>query len=150
MQRARGFNLIEVVVALGLFSFALVAILVLLPVGLNLNRESQDETFTVDALSALAGDRLATPLALPSKSYRLPALSGTNGVSTVLYLNDRYAVTNRAAALYRVDATFTAPASGSLSPWLMHCRISWPAAAPLPRGSLETLTALPQVAPLIP
>jgi prepilin-type N-terminal cleavage/methylation domain-containing protein len=49
-----GFSLIEVVIALGIISFALVAVIGLLPTGLNSQRQAVDQAFGAQALNAVA------------------------------------------------------------------------------------------------
>jgi uncharacterized protein (TIGR02598 family) len=46
MRKSQGFSLIEVTLAIGIVAFALIAILGLVPVGLNSGRESIDSTHT--------------------------------------------------------------------------------------------------------
>lgn len=147
MKISRGFSLVEVVIAMGIFSFAIVVIISLLPAGMNLDRKSEDESYAVNALSAIIGDRIATPLGVQSKIYQLPALSQSNAVST-LYLNENYGLTNQTAALYKVEVTYLTPSSGSLSPHLLYCRVTWPATGTSSRGYLETIAAVPQISPL--
>jgi hypothetical protein len=142
-----GFSLVEVVIAIGVFAVSAVVIVALLPIGLNINRESHDETFAVSALSEIFADRLATPLSSVSRTYSLPALTGSNLTQT-LYLNDHYAPADKASALYKVETTLIAPAQNSLAPWLMYCRVSWPAPATVPTGHLEMMKAISQVTPI--
>lgn len=68
----RGFSLVEVVMALGLVSFVLIAILGLFSVGLRGTQESEE---TIDA-SNLAAEMLGKRLASPTSD--LPALDGQN------------------------------------------------------------------------
>lgn len=49
-----GFSLIEVVIALGIISFALVAVIGLLPTGLNSQRQGVNQAFGVQALNDVA------------------------------------------------------------------------------------------------
>ena len=49
-----GFSLIEVVIALGIISFALVAVIGLLPTGLNSQRQAVDQAFGAQALNDVA------------------------------------------------------------------------------------------------
>lgn len=52
---SRGFSLIEVTIALGIVAFAVVAILGLLPTGLNTLRHSMDETIQAQILQTISG-----------------------------------------------------------------------------------------------
>jgi uncharacterized protein (TIGR02598 family) len=55
-SRQSAFSLIEVVIALGIAAFALIAILASLPIGLMLNRDSSDELHASNLLTMLAAD----------------------------------------------------------------------------------------------
>lgn len=71
-RRREGFSLVEVVLALGLVGFVIIAILGLFSVGLRGTRESE---VTIDA-SNLAAVMLSKRLASPTSD--LPALNGRN------------------------------------------------------------------------
>ncbi len=58
-----GFSLVEVTLALGLVSFAVVTVLALLPAGLTSIRESIDETVRTQISQQIASDVLQTPFA---------------------------------------------------------------------------------------
>ena len=51
LPRQRGFSLIEVVMALGIIGFSLVALIGLLPVGLNTQKKSSEEARAVQVLA---------------------------------------------------------------------------------------------------
>lgn len=51
-----GFSLVEVAIALGIFSFALVALLALLPVVMQTSRDSLDRAVSTQIATAVAGD----------------------------------------------------------------------------------------------
>jgi len=73
LSRLRGFSLVEIVLAIGIVSFAMVAILGLVPVGLNTYRDAMN--FSVESAIAqrLAGDiqrtEFANQPATPSVFY---------------------------------------------------------------------------------
>jgi type II secretory pathway pseudopilin PulG len=67
-----GFSLVEVVLALGIVSFALVAILGLFSVGLRGTQESEQTIDAANLGAAMLGRRLASP------TTDLPALAGQN------------------------------------------------------------------------
>lgn len=145
-SRSRAFSLIEVVLALGLAAFAIVVIVGLLPVGLKLTSESEDESRAVNILSAVIADRQATPLDLPSHPYTLPALdSAVEGFFGVKD-NEEYAGTDLANSRFRVDYRVTPPPANSLNPWLIWLRVSWPAqgASSASRQTLEKVVAFSQ------
>lgn len=143
----RAFSLVEVVIALGLFSFAIISILALLPVGLGINRDSKDESFAVNAMSAVINDRLASPSGSASLIYGIPALTSSTGFTNTLYLNQEYVATNQAAATYKVITSLTPNATNSLMPYLLRCQLSWPPSAVTPKGHVESVAAIPNVRP---
>ncbi len=61
------FSLVEVTLALGLTSFCLVAIFGLLPVGLNNNKNSIQQTAASAIISAVVSDLYATPVTTPAR-----------------------------------------------------------------------------------
>ncbi|MDD5350116.1 MAG: type II secretion system protein [Chthoniobacteraceae bacterium] len=76
------FTLVEVVVALGIFSFALVAIVGLFFVGINTNKESSDQIQAANLASLLISTRRALP-ASPIADFALPPLTAaTSGSGT--------------------------------------------------------------------
>lgn len=78
MRERGGFSLVEVVLALGLVSFVLIAVLGLFSVGLRGTQESEE---TIDA-SNLAAEMLGKRLASPTND--LPALNGQSfGLPTI-------------------------------------------------------------------
>lgn len=84
MKCQRGFSLVEVALALGLVSFALVTLLALLPVGLRTNRTSVEEIRATCLLSMLEADlRNSDPTTNGGKSLmlglRLPYAVDVNG-----------------------------------------------------------------------
>ncbi len=56
--KLEGFSLIEVVVALGIVSFAVIAILGLIPTGLNTLKDSNGETVRAQIVRSIAGSAL--------------------------------------------------------------------------------------------
>lgn len=145
MRSTQGFSLIEVVLALGIFAFAVVLIFGLVPVGLNLNRESQEESFAINAMSAIIVDRMSSPREQDSAIYRLPPLSPGMATSTnTLFLDEEYAVTPQSSAAYKVTVVIDPPEPNSLGPYLMRCQVSWPAFAASHRGCVDTVAAISQ------
>jgi uncharacterized protein (TIGR02598 family) len=72
--RPEGFSLIEVVIALGVISFALVGILALFPIAINSAAESKAETRIADIAQAVFTDLKKS---LPSKAQLVASRSGT-------------------------------------------------------------------------
>jgi len=139
------FSLVEVVIALGVIAFGLMAIVALVPVGIHAASDSLEESQAVNVLSAVVADRQATPLGQVSSGFSLPGLSsGTTtkffGVNEAQQSTD----TNLSKARYRIDYAFYPPAAGTLNPYLGYFRASWPAAASNPASFVEIVAAFPQ------
>ena len=98
--RKQAFSLVEVVVALGVIGFALTTLIGLMPVGLNIFRESMTATVQTDVLRQLASQFQETPFAALTNSPKM------------LYFSDQSTlVTNAADALLGVSYTFTSNTS---------------------------------------
>jgi type II secretory pathway pseudopilin PulG len=115
---ARGFSLIEVVLAIGIVSFSLIAILGLLPMALNGERQSQDETHMAHIASQIFADLQArgtfeiAPNTAPIKV--LPYASGNpSSTPTPAYYStdEELLLPGSAAAAYIVTLTLVPPAS---------------------------------------
>jgi uncharacterized protein (TIGR02598 family) len=140
------FSLIEVVIALGVATFAILVIVALLPAGIRSTKDSLDETHAVNILSQIISDRRSTPYANSSSIYSIPALTGTTQISNYFGIldDDQYSST-LSAATYRVDYIITPPASGQLGPYQLYLKVSWPAASTTTNGgAVETVATMPQ------
>lgn len=142
--RRPGFSLVEVVLALGIASFALVTIVALLPVGLKMASESENESRAVNILSAVAADRMATPFGLPSREFGFPSLTNTVTEGFLLVEEDGTATADEDAARYRVGYQVIPPASLSLEPYRVWLRISSPAQNTNPATFFETIVSFAQ------
>jgi uncharacterized protein (TIGR02598 family) len=141
------FSLVEIVIALGVASAALVAIVALLPVCLQSSRDTLDETKALDLLSHIVADRQSSPFNQPSTFYLLPALSGMTAKSTAWFGIDddnRSTASVLTHAHYRVDYTITPPTPGCLTPYQAYFKIRWPARASKMDGALEAVATFPQ------
>jgi type II secretory pathway pseudopilin PulG len=125
-----GFSLVEVVIAIGIVAFAFIAIISLIPVGMQINRDSTEESRAMNLLQAIVADRQAASWSSNSPVYDLPALSGvTTPTSGTLWVNED-GTTNAGAsgALYKVSYTIY-PSAGYMQPAFLNLGASWPAAA---------------------
>ena len=77
------FSLLEVVVALGIVSFAIVAVMGMLPIALKTSRESMTET---DA--ALIARRIFSEISCGTKALRSLSMDTNNGVKTIALSTD--------------------------------------------------------------
>jgi len=145
------FTLIEVMLALGIFSFALVAIFGLFFVGINTNKESSDQIAAANLASLLISTRRSVPTNTIT-NFALPPLNAsyeTNGV----YLTNTEGVAidgtltgTRAYNLYYQAGTNAATGAHLAQ---VHLLLWWPVTAPLAtntpatRYELTTQVALP-------
>ena len=151
-RSVEGFSLVEVVIAIGVASFCLIAVLGLLPVGMKANKDSSNQTTAAGLAMAIASDLKATPATTPaistnSTTYRLsipPA--GSAATTSTLYLSEDGS-TNASASdfksSYRATVTITPPASGLKSATAARILVTWPATAAVSNtSSLENLIYL--------
>src|SRR5438067_9062442 len=87
------FSLVEVTLALGVAAVSLLVIFSLLPIGLQTNQRSIEQTASVDILSAVAADLRAAPLTAPrggattSTQFGINVPAGGSTGSTTLFFN---------------------------------------------------------------
>lgn len=148
-----GFSLVEVAMALGIVSFALLSLVALLPVGIKTNQISSEETRAAFILSTLEADlRNTHPLANARGTSRLFGLilpyamdaTGTrvtlnttvapNTLSSVYStgLNEDHTTVSYASTLprprYQASVIYTTiPAIGSGAPLHARLIVNWPA-----------------------
>jgi len=153
-QGAKGkssFSLIEVVIALGICSFAIVALVGLFSSGIQSGQESQQKIQAADLASLILSTRAATPtnnlpfLAIP------PTALATNysvvyGTNTPAYVGYDGQVTNRADAVYQVVCSAGTNAATGANLAEVYLMLAWP-----PQGSLsETADKRYEVVTYIP
>ena len=158
-----GFSLVEVALALGIAAFALVAIMGLIPVGLNSNQASSEQTVAAGLAAGIAVDLRTTPVAVPpatKTSLRyLVSFPPSGSVTHTLFLKEDGSAagapdTNADPSQdprYRATLFVTAPtAATQKAATLVRILVTWPAMAdpqasvtPVKySGSYEVLTAL--------
>ncbi|MCE0499780.1 MAG: hypothetical protein LV481_17720 [Methylacidiphilales bacterium] len=149
-RNVRAFSLVEVVLALGVTAFAILAMVSLLPVGLESSKESLDESGAINVMSAVIADRKATPLTDQSSNYFLPALSNTMTVAmtNTFGVSDSspYTTNNLSGSHYLVECVFMPPANGSsgLAPYQAYIKVSWPALNSNSSDFVDTVATIPQ------
>ena len=165
-----GFSLIEVVLAIGVVSFALMALVALLPMGLRLARNSTEEMRAIYLISAVSSDLASAPLSSAGSAnfHIAPTPWATNAdravvpnptvnlntdylfyagegqtVSDVPSSDARYRITLRYTRVpgKTMDVPVTSPSS--IEAMLM---VSWPAAAGATNleGRVETYLVFPK------
>ena len=159
-RRARAasaaFSLVEVALALGIAGFCLLAIVGLLPVGLNSNQNAFSQTAAASILSHVLEDLRATPATTPpgstatSAQYSIPipadTVGGTSTTKTV-YFGDsaqQFSFAPQAStSRYRLTVTFLPPA-GDRTATFVTLLVTWPA-APDPASPTAALSGRVQV-----
>jgi uncharacterized protein (TIGR02598 family) len=144
-----GFSLVEVAFALAIAVFCLVVMMGLLPVGLTTGRATTGETAANSILNEVVADLRATvptsPIGGAATSQQfgivIPASGGTS--QTTLYFTAQgvssTSLTN--GALYKLTVTFPAT-TGTKAATIAIAKLSWPAPATTPSGSVESFVAL--------
>lgn len=137
--RQRGFSLVEVVIALGVIAFAIVAILGVVPTGLRTSAGAQDETRAAQLAQAVLSTLVSqaqtqfsnVQLRLDDSSITTFDLAGAPKTSKVYADNNGRLVESPATAVYAITIkTDNAPAgfdTGYAN--LVTVSIGWPATA---------------------
>jgi uncharacterized protein (TIGR02598 family) len=141
------FSMVEVTLALGVAAVALLAIMSLLPVGLQNNRLSSEQTTAPRIMSAVAADLRATPknaAASPVFALPVPPNSSTSVVTAFFTAEGEHSDTIDGGSRYRLTVSFAPNPAGSAAATFAALTLSWPAAADpsLAAGSAETFVAL--------
>lgn len=131
-----GFSLIEVAIAFGVISFAVVVLLALLPVGLSSSREGSAEEAATELLAAASADlRNASPGATATSFFHLPP--NPQGEVTEYFSASGAKTATAADARFRLTITGRANANPGLQ--VLYVTVSWPPQVTPPTGLVETL-----------
>jgi uncharacterized protein (TIGR02598 family) len=137
------FSLVELTLAIGVVAFCLIAIVGLLPVGVQTNQAAISQTAAANILSAVAVDLRATP-----GTNDTSAQFGINFalLSQTLYFGeDGRSIAAADAPRYRLTITFPPNPAGIHAARFATLKISWPAAADPattpPAGFVESFAA---------
>jgi uncharacterized protein (TIGR02598 family) len=127
IHHSAGFSLVEVTLALGVAAFCLIALVGLLPLGLQTNQSSISQTAAASLLSSVVADLRATPkTSLTSQQYDI-----TFGTAKVLFFDgEGRAVTPtdpNASPRYRLTITFPSSPVGTFAPTFVSLKVTWPA-----------------------
>jgi len=157
--KIKAFSLVEVVIALGIFVFAGFALIGLLSVGVQSNRDSKEQLQAANIIEFLCSTRRVVPTTSISAqpNFPLPDLSiSANNFTLPIYLTWDGLETpgnTQAGAIFGLLYNITAPAPGTYTPKInpgfstVYICIYWPAEAPLTSASghveLTSTFALP-------
>jgi uncharacterized protein (TIGR02598 family) len=135
--RRNAFSLVEVTLALGVAAVSLLVIFSLLPIGLQTNQRSIEQTVSVDILSAVAADLRATPVTNPRGSVAtstqfgitIPA-AGSTGTTTLFFNSVGQSFTSQQTdSRYRMTITFVSNGGGTKTATFADLKVTWPASA---------------------
>lgn len=157
--RRSGFTLIEIALAMAIFSFALVSMLGLLSVGLKNSRKASIQIAAANILSAIAADIQSADISnsnngeyvATTRKLKIKASVFANGSTQITYpqplIVDEACTPVNASGYTGLLKTFKVNLS-SAAPGLaaVKVQIRWPANIPdtkQPEGSLDSLVAIP-------
>jgi type II secretory pathway pseudopilin PulG len=157
LKPASAFSLVEVVLALGVAAFALIAILGMLPVGLKTQQASVEQTTANGIISQISSDLRAAVRLPPGQQSKQFSLNPHNGgawdpTPDWLYFTinaTQTGSTDQAGvptdAVFRATITYIFPPTTTTS--LACITVSWPApvdpaAGGVPTGSVQTFVAV--------
>jgi len=108
------FSLVEVTLALGVAGFCLIAILGLLPAGVNTNQNSVQQTTANGILSSIVADLRATPATSSRSNLFQISVGGGDSSSTKLYFagNGTYTTSPGANTIFMATVTFLRTGGG--------------------------------------
>jgi uncharacterized protein (TIGR02598 family) len=135
------FSLVEVVVAIGIISIGLLALLALLPVGMNSIQQGKTEEIAVELLNATALEFRSIPTGTNSLT---PLRKFNLSPDEIVQLFDHYGrprAPTDDTSYFRLRATRRSTPSTRGDWW--HLRLEWPAAAATPTGYLDSLVLVP-------
>lgn len=101
LLRNRGFTLVEVTLAIGIISFAFVAMFGILPVGLNVSRQAMDTTIEAQIVQQLKTQALQTDF----------SQLGELDQAAAFYFDDQGKGVDQAAAIYKAGYSSVALAT---------------------------------------
>jgi uncharacterized protein (TIGR02598 family) len=119
------FSLVEIVIALGIASFCLVALLGLFPTGLKSAKNTTDQTAAATLLNTIALDLRSTPPGSGNSPLMGIAIGNTN--TTNFFLTENGVMTNSSTALaVRYGVLLTQSNSPTTNTTTAQIRVYWP------------------------
>lgn len=162
-MRSSGFTLIEIALAMAIFSFALVSMLGLLSVGLKNSRKASIQIAAANILSAIAADIQSADISnanngeyvATTRKLKVKASVSANGPNTRISITPQTFTVDEACTVvndpgnmgllktFKIRLSAASPNSGLAA---VSVQIQWPANIPdnkQPEGKLDSLVALP-------
>lgn len=119
-KRARGFSLVEVVLAVGIVSFALLPLMALLPVGLRTVKNSMTQTVTAAIAQQIRGELLQASLPIGSLGIEYYTSDGIKTTATDANNPFYYTATFSLSATTIAGDSFTAANAQSVTVYLSY------------------------------
>ena len=139
-SKAAAFSLLEVVLALGVAAFSLIAVLGLLPVGVQTNRNASSQTAVSNIIATVVSDLRTTPAA----AITSPEFAITFDAAKTLFFD----ASGQASPLLSTDSRYRLNVTWNAAPTGLHYAVlkaTWPAevdpATISPGGSVEIFAA---------
>jgi uncharacterized protein (TIGR02598 family) len=156
---AGGFTLVEIALAMAIFSFALVSMLGLLSVGLKNSRKASIQIAAANVLSTIAADLQSSQISnvsngeytATSQKLKIKALVMANGATQITYpapliVDEACTPVNPSDSQGLVKTFRVILSAAEPSVRAVRVQIQWPSTTPesaQPEGSLNSLVALP-------
>jgi uncharacterized protein (TIGR02598 family) len=138
LSRQHAMSLVEVCIAIGVFSFCVLAVFGLLPTGVSLLQDTRSETVATNVLTGLVSDIRSTPEGQTiSPRYRMP-LDATSSGEAYFDLNGN-SLPTASDAFYRSTWSIAVRNPTNVTPARALVSVAWPASAARPTGQIEML-----------
>jgi len=146
LRHASGFTLTEVIIALGLFIFAITALMGVIPYGMNQVQTASNESRSLAVLEAVRDDIKLGLNAKMSKTllYEIQLPTGSSDLEISQKISESgEVVKGNKAALFSIKGTLRRPSTSSPDPIYLNLRATWPANAPAGKetGSVDLIAA---------
>jgi type II secretory pathway pseudopilin PulG len=129
-RHERAFTVVEIAIAIGVASFALLAIVALLPVGISSIRDSAEEIAALSLAQSIIADLRSSVDDGVSESFRYKVAipkPGDQVTQIQLYLTEGGILkAGPAEARYRLSIRLVPPPTKSRGPTTAHLRATWP------------------------
>jgi len=137
----QGFSLVEAIIAIGVLTVAMTAMLGVLPGGMNQARQASEQGRALAWLETIAADLRLARSTGSEVSPRFELRCATSGNFTLLLTEDGAVVTSPAAARYRVSGRLL---TSAVVPETTHLRATWPVQAKAGReeGAVEIISSI--------
>ena len=145
------FSLVEVVLALGVIGFAIVAIIGVIPIGLHTSHSSQDETRAAQVAQAIFSS-LASQTQTQFNNVQLQRNDNSTAVfdltqssTATLYVdNDGKLIQTASAAVYSINVTTNSSPAGFDAGYAneVTLAVAWPASAPAANQTKRDFTRI--------